>query len=271
MQNSSQKQPVTSRENKTIKYLHSLSDPKRRKQEGAFLIEGVKMVGEALREPGRVRLFVAAPTLSTGKGKLLLERAETEHVDILWISERLMDALAESKTPQPVMAVVSMKEHTEEVLVRPDRGLFVIAHELQDPGNLGTIIRTAEAAGAAGVGVTQNTADPYNAKAVRASMGSILRMPVVRINDLHDCIGRCKQNGFQTVALALSGSRTHFDLDLKKPTAMIVGQEGGGLPEEIVRHVDYRVRIPMSPVIDSLNVATSAAVFLYEALRQRAL
>lgn len=271
MQKSSPKQPVTSRENKTIKYLHSLSEPKHRKQEGAFLIEGVKMAGEALREPGRVRLFVAAPSLPEGKGRLLLERAETQSVEIFWISERLMDALSESKTPQPVMAVVSMKEYAEEALVKPGPGLFVIAHELQDPGNLGTIVRTAEAAGAAGVAVTQNTADPYNARAIRASMGSILRMPVVRINDVHDFIGRCKQNGFQTAALALSGSSTHFDLDLRKPTAVIVGQEGGGLPEDIVQRVDYRVRIPMSPTIDSLNVATASAVILYEALRQRTL
>ena len=96
-------------------------------------------------------------------------------------------------------------------------------------------------------------------------------MPAVRINDVHDFIGRCKQNGFQTAALALSGSSTHFDLDLRKPTAVIVGQEGGGLPEDIVQRVDYRVRIPMSPTIDSLNVATASAVILYEALRQRAL
>ncbi|HAK61175.1 MAG TPA: RNA methyltransferase [Nitrospiraceae bacterium] len=271
MQNLSQKQPVTSRENKTIKYLHSLLEPKHRKKEGVFLVEGIKMVGEALREPGRVRLFVAAPSLPAGKGRLLLERAETQSVEILWISERLTGALSESKTPQPVMAVVSMKEYAEEALVKPNPGLFVITHELQDPGNLGTIIRTAEAVGAAGVAVTQNTADPYNARAIRASMGSILRMPVVRLNDLHDCIGKYKQWGFQTVALAISGSTPHLDLDLRKPTTVIVGQEGGGLPEDIVQRVDYRVRIPMSPTIDSLNVATASAVILYEALRQRTL
>ena len=189
--------------------------------------------------------------------------------EVLWISERLMDAIAESKTPQPVMAVVAMKAHSEQALLANDAGLIVMAHQLQDPGNLGTIIRTAEAVGASGVAITSNTVDPFNPKAIRASMGSILRIPIVHSGDALAFIQTCKKKGFQTVATVLTGRTTHFDIDLKKPTVMVLGQEGAGLPQEIMADIDLQVRIPMASTIDSLNVATAAAVILYEAFRQR--
>jgi TrmH family RNA methyltransferase len=145
----------------------------------------------------------------------------------------------------------------------------VIAHQLQDPGNLGTIIRTVEAVGASGVAVTPRTVDAYNGKAIRGSMGSILRVPVVRIQNEHDFVGRCKERGFQAAALVLNGRVTPFELDLTVPTVIMLGQESSGLTAEELAGFDHRIRIPMAETIDSLNVATSSAVVLYEALRQR--
>lgn len=261
--------PITSRDNGIIKNLRALSDPRHRRKEQTLLIEGVKMVEEALRDNVGVTLVVAAPSLVQHHGKVVLKLAESRSVDVLWISEKVMDFLSESKTPQPVLAVVKMQEHTEDELLSLTPGLIIIAHELQDPGNLGTIIRTAEAVGASGLALSPHTVDPYSAKAVRASMGSILRVPVVRIADITSFIRLCQQSGFQTAATLLTGETSHFDADLLKPTAVIIGQEGGGLPQDIADHIDVRVRIPMSGTIDSLNVATATAVFLYEALRQR--
>lgn len=261
--------PITSKDNNAIKNLHSLVEPKNRKKEKAFLIEGVKMVEEALRDDLGVRMVVAAPSLVQHHGKGVLNLADRRGVDVLWISEKLMDAVSGTKTPQPVMAVVSMKEFSGEALLAQEARLIVVVHLLQDPGNLGTIIRTAEAVGASGIAVTSNTVDPYNAKAVRASMGSILRLPIAHIHDLPGFIRICKQRGFQTAATVLSGEKTHFDADLAKPTVVILGQEGAGLQRDIVSDIDLNIRIPMAESIDSLNVATAAAVILYEALRQR--
>ncbi len=269
MQKTSPHDPISSKDNSTAKHLRSLSEPKQRKKDKAFLIEGVKMVEEALREGFGVKLVIAEPSLTKHHGKGVIRLAESKNVPILWISERLMDTLSENKTPQPVMAEVQMKQHSEEALLANSAGLIVIANQLQDPGNLGTIIRTAEAVGASGVAVTLNTVDPYNAKAIRASMGSILRLPIVQCGEASAFIGRCRQKGFQTVATVLTGDKTHFDIDFTKPTAMILGQEGAGLPQDIMADIDLRVRIPMVPTIDSLNVATAAAVILYEAMRQR--
>jgi TrmH family RNA methyltransferase len=269
MQQSSPHTPVTSKDNSFVKRLRSLSEPKSRKKEKTFLIEGIKMVEEALRDNLGVKMVVAAPSLVQHHGKGVLKLAESRGIEILWISERLMDALSESKTPQPVMAEIAMKQHSEEELLANEAGLIIIAHQLQDPGNLGTIIRTAEAVGASGLAVTQNTVDPLNAKAIRASMGSILRLPVVPIGDLTPFMKTCKQQGFQTAATVLTAEKTHFDVDLRKPTVVVFGQEGAGLPQDIMPDIDLRIRIPMAATIDSLNVATAAAVILYEAMRQR--
>lgn len=269
MQQTSPHNPITSKDNSVVKHLRSLSEAKNRKKEKTFLIEGLKMVEEALRDNLGVKTVVAAPSLVQHHGKGVLKLAESRGIDVLWISERLMDALSESKTPQPVMAEVTMKQHSEEGLLANEAGLIIIAHLLQDPGNLGTIIRTAEAVGASGLAITQNTVDPFNAKAIRASMGSILRLPVVPIGDIDVFIKKCKQQGFQTAATVLAGEKTHFDIDLTKPTVLIFGQEGAGLPQDIMHDIDLRIRIPMAATIDSLNVATAAAVILYEAMRQR--
>jgi TrmH family RNA methyltransferase len=270
MQQTSPHTPITSKDNSIIKRLRSLSDPKHRKKEHAFLIEGVKMVEEALRDKAGISMVVAAPGLVQHHGKGVLKLAESRGVDVVWISSALMDALSENKTPQPVMAVVTMREHSPDALFSRDPGLIVVAHQLQDPGNLGTIIRTAEAVGASGMAITPNTVDPFNAKAIRASMGSILRLPIVHVGDLTAFMKTCRQKKYQTIATILTGDRTHFDIDLTKPTAVIFGQEGAGLPQEVLSTIDLQIRIPMADTIDSLNVATAAAVILYEVMRQRA-
>jgi TrmH family RNA methyltransferase len=252
-----------------VKYLHSLTDPKGRRKDKVFLIDGVKMVEEALQGGAPVRQVVAAPPLVQHHGRNIIALAQRSGAELLWVSERLMDTLSESKTPQPVLAVVEMRDSTEEELLAHQAGLIVLAHQLQDPGNLGTIIRTAEAVGASGVALTEHTVDAYNSKAVRASMGSILRVPVVKLQSGHAFVQACKERGFQTAALELNGRETPFEMDLTVPTLFMLGQESAGLSAEALADFDHRIRIPMAETIDSLNVAVSAAVVLYEAFRQR--
>lgn len=269
MDRTSPHNPLSSKENKTFKFLASLSDPKVRKKEQAFLIEGVKMVEEALRDKAGVRQVIAGTSLTQHHGRGIIKLAEHSGIPLLWLSDRLLGQLSDSKTPQPVMALVVMRQHAEEGLLDHPGKLIVLCHELQDPGNLGTIIRTAEAAGASGIAIAGNTVDAYNPKTLRASMGSLLRLPVVKVAELRVFLGKCQDKGFESAALTLVGGKTHFELDMKKPLVIIVGQEGAGLPEEISSLADHKVRIPMAETIESLNAATSVAVFLYEAIRQR--
>ncbi len=261
--------PLSSRDNHFVKFLRSLAEPKHRKKEQVFIIEGIKMVEEALRDAGDLVCVVAAPSLIRQHGKGLLRLAESKGIEVVWVTEQILDIVSESKTPQPVLAVVRMKRVSETALMKSVAGIFVVAHGLQDPGNLGTIIRTAEAAAAAGVGITRGTVDPYGQKAVRASMGSILRIPVVKIDDFSGFIEECVRNGFQTVGLAPSGRISVFDIDFTLPSVLIVGSEAAGLPEDVVRKLKISARIPMAEGIESLNAAAAASVVLYEAYRQR--
>lgn len=269
MQQNTPHNPITSRDNNVAKYLRSLSNIKTRKKQNALLLEGTKLVEEALRNNMEVTLVAASPDLLRHHGKGVLSLAESKAVRIIWLTNQLMDAISESKTPQPVFAVTKIKQFTEMDLLESNAGLIVIGHELQDPGNLGTIIRTAEAVGASGVAITSKTVDPFNSKTIRASMGSILRLPVVQIGDGKEFIKACKRKGYQTIATVIAGNLTHFDLDLRKSTVVILGQEGAGLPQDFLADIDIHVRIPMTKSIDSLNVSVAAAVILYEAVRQR--
>ena len=147
--------------------------------------------------------------------------------------------------------------------------MVVVAHLLQDPGNLGTIVRVTEAAGAGGVVTTPGTVDFYNPKALRATMGSIFRLPTLRTPSLEDFINNMKSKGYQVVAGMVSARIRYFDVDYTKPTVLLLGQEGAGLPLEAGSLTDQKVSIPMSTMIDSLNVASAASVILYEAVRQK--
>lgn len=269
MNRSAPHQPISSKDNQFAKFLRSLAEPKHRKKEQVFIIEGIKMVEEALRDAVGLVCVVAAPALIRRHGKGLLRLAESKGIEVVWVTEQILDIVAESKTPQPVLAVVRMRRVSETALMKSGAGIFVVAHGLQDPGNLGTIIRTAEAAGAAGVGITHGTVDPYSQKAVRASMGSILRVSVVKIDDFSGFIEECVRSGFQTIGLAPSGRISVFDIDFTRPSALIVGSEAAGLPEEVASKVRLSAKIPMAEGIESLNVAAAASVVLYEAYRQR--
>ena len=269
MERSTPHSPIASKDNRQIKYLKSLTDPQVRKRERAYLIEGTRMVEEALRDRAGVKQVIASPSLTRHHGRGIIRLAEETGADLLWISDRLLDSIAETKTPQPVLAIMEMREPNEDALLDDPARLIILCNRLQDPGNLGTIIRTAEAAGASGVAVTPSTVDAYNPKSIRASMGSILRLPVVKVQNEHNFVQACKKKGFQTAALVLNGRETPFELDLTVPTVVMLGQEGSGLPAEEVVDFDHRIRIPMAETIDSLNVAISAAVVLYEVVRQR--
>ena len=146
--------------------------------------------------------------------------------------------------------------------------LVVVAHDVQDPGNVGGIMRTAEAAGATAFVATASTADPFGWKALRGSMGSALRLPIAR-GEIADVLRALRTAGVETSALAPRAGRPLFDADFRQPSALILGSEGAGLPQDVLQQVDRHVTIPMQQPVESLNVGVAAALVLYEAYRQR--
>jgi TrmH family RNA methyltransferase len=200
------------------------------------------------------------------------------------VSKPVMEAIVDTQTPQGIAALVSRPYLELNDLFKENPDLLVIADELQDPGNLGAIIRTAEAAGASGLITTRYTVDPFNDKAIRASMGSALRLPITTGASRLEVASRCRDQGIRIIASRAQSPRTqnvvdsngqtvtssaYYEVDMTAPTALILGRESNGVSESWGNNADAFVHIPMSDGIESLNVAAAAAIVLYEAARQR--
>lgn len=261
---------ISSRSNKTVKYLKSLSLARNRLKEGRFVIEGVRIVEEALGRAGCVEKLVVTPHAATDdRAALLVESAREQGIDTLWVADRVADYIADTRTSQGILALARPVEFTEDDLEGGQIPVILVAHLLQDPGNLGTIIRVAEAAGVGGVVSTPGTVDFFNPKALRATMGSIFRMPTLRADSLDGFVERFRAKGYQILAAMVSAKKYYFEADLTKPTVVLLGQEAAGLPMEAYGLSDLQISIPMATMMDSLNVGSAASVILYEAVRQK--
>ena len=185
------------------------------------------------------------------------------------ISDAVCRHLSDTRTPQGVMALVKKQETPlEEILARDENPCLFLLENLQDPGNMGTILRTSEGAGVSGIIMNRESVDPYNPKVIRSTMGAIFRMPFVIVDDFEDVLCRLKEAGVRTFAAHLDGE-DFYRQDYRGGCAFFIGNEGNGLSEELAARADGRIRIPMKGQVESLNAAVAATVLMYETLRQR--
>lgn len=198
-----------------------------------------------------------------------LQRATTAGVPTHEVSDRTMDRLSPAKTPSGVLTLGRRPQWTDTSLWGRDNPLIVIAAAVQEPGNVGAIVRVTEAAGGTGVWFCDDSADPWSWRALRGSMGSSLRLPVLRRGSLDDALRAAEIHGVSVVAADADGATDLHALALRGATAFLVGSEGGGLPRSVLDRCATTVRIPMAAPVDSLNVATATALLVYEARRQR--
>jgi TrmH family RNA methyltransferase len=262
---------ITSKSNSTIKEIRLLKQAKYRHTRGEYFIEGVRLVEEALRQDVAVRKIAYSPRLEkTGRGAELLSTARTKipKVEWLYVSDEVLGTISDTQSHQGVLAVLEKEERSWEELWQRE-GIIILLHELQDPGNLGTIFRVADAGGAAGLILGQGTLDPYNPKVVRASMGSLFRLPFLVNQDLGSCLKILRTKGYRILASMIRGGPSFWEVDFSQPTAVLFGQEGAGLSKDLVAAADGSFTIPMSPSAESLNVAMAAGLVIYEALRQK--
>ncbi len=189
---------------------------------------------------------------------------------VLTVSPAVMDALSPVRTPSGVVALANARSSALEHMLTPSPPLVVIASDVQDPGNAGAIIRSAEAGGATGVVFTGASADPWGWKALRAAMGSTFRLPVVRKPDVRHACDELRRAGLRLHAAVPQGGIPLERVDLRPAAALLLGGEGGGLTNEVLLLADEHVTIPMAAPVESLNVAVAAALLVYEARRQRA-
>ena len=254
---------ISSTSNAKVKNIMNLKkSAKARKKEKCFLVEGPRMFFEIPKDR------IEECYLTEEFEDKYAEELKGWHYEL--ISENVCKHLSDTKTPQGVIAVVRRTEPSiEELLHKEKNPCFFLLENLQDPGNLGTIVRTAEGAGVTGIIMNRETVDIYNPKVIRSTMGSIYRMPFLYAEDFAGAIGSVRQAGVSVYAAHLKGKTSYIKQDYRRGTAFLIGNEGNGLREETADLADVYIRIPMEGQVESLNAAVAASVLMYEAHRQR--
>lgn len=237
--------------------------------EGYCAIEGLRILEEAIRSGLRFQAVFFSETAAARAERLLPQLGA--QVETLLLPDKLFASVVPSEAPQGVAALVRWKDFTlEEVLAKAAGGPLLAIAGVQDPGNLGTILRSAEAFGAGGVVLGEGTVSPFNPKVVRASAGSVFRLPLARAN-LSDAIGRMKTLGIRLLATASHKGTPLDQANLSRPIAIFIGSEGAGIGRDVIKAMDEVVAIPQAPQVDSLNVGVATSIVLYEVARQKAL
>ncbi len=235
-----------------------------------LLLDGVHLVLEALAAGIRVDEAAVANTAREDPALHdLLSALGRAKVEVTTVSTAVMDALSPVRTPSPIVALAVRPPSRESAIFPADRSLAVIAVDIQDPGNVGAIVRVAEAAGATGVVAAGASADPFGWKALRGSMGSALRLPVTSRVGVDEAMASARAAGCRVIAATPRGGEPVFSANLRGPIAILIGGEGPGLPSAVIESADVPVTIPMQAPVESLNAAVTAALVLYEARRQR--
>jgi TrmH family RNA methyltransferase len=262
---------VEGRHNALVKQLRQAFSRAERTDDGDCAIEGVRIVEEATRSGLRFRAVFFRESAQDRADRLLPQIGA--HVETLLLPDKLFDGAVPSDTPQGVAALVRLKEFSiEDLLERLHVGPVIVLVGLQDPGNLGTILRSAEAFGSAGVVTGEGTVSPFNSKVIRASAGSAFRLPLVvakSAGGLEEIFSRFKAHGVRLIA---TSSHKGTPLDQAKLTgavAVFVGNEGSGVPRDLISRMDETVVIPHTPQVESLNAGVAGSIVLYEAARQR--
>lgn len=264
---------ITSTSNPRMKEIIQLRKKSRmRTKTGTFLVEGLRMVRE-IPEERLVQLYATEEFLKKHR------KEPIPGTEVMLVSPEVFAYISDTKTPQGVLAVVRQSMFTQKEILAKCPGKsgtgtgrpahLLVLDNIQDPGNLGTIFRTAEAAGVTGILLSRDCADIYNPKTIRSTMGAIFRMPFVYTDDLPGAVNSLKKHDIRVFAAHLEGERAYDEEDYRQGSAFLIGNEGSGLRPEVAACADVLVRIPMEGMAESLNAAVAAAVLMFEVSRQR--
>lgn len=257
---------ITSVQNTLIKQVQALHQKKYRTEYGVFLIEGYKNVCEALNS----NLSIENIFIKEGFAKELNNFPEDE---IIEVTESVMKKMSTTENPPDVIAIAHQYNYTLENIMEDENPLILVLEYIKDPGNLGTIIRTAKAGGVSGIILTDETVDIYNPKTVRSSSGNLWKMPIITIKDKYK-IKSCllKYKPFQFLATSVIENKKadlYFDIDYNNSTVIFFGSESQGLSQELIEQTDRLITVPMNKEVESLNLSISVGVIVYESVRQK--
>ena len=262
---------IVSPQNKFIKLAASLKLKKYRDELGLFIVEGVRLVEEAAHSNWLIETCIyTSEALQQERVQGILTGLQAKNCRMIQVPAIIYDKITDTKAPQGIMAIVQKYAYQiSDVLASGKQPFLVVLDELQDPGNVGTIIRTAAAAGSTGVILTKGCTDVFASKAVRASMGSIFHIPIFEGLTNREIVSYMAQHEIDILATSLESSNVYFKVNLNKSIAVVFGNEGNGVSHELLEQAQDRLYIPLLGQVESLNVAASAAIILYEVVRQR--
>lgn len=255
---------ITSTGNAQVKELLQLQKKSKvRNERNIFLVEGIKMFLEAPRN--RIeKVFISETLFNRKKQELNLDGLKVEI-----LSDKVFSHVSDTKTPQGILCIMRQKKtKLEEIFAQKPEHLMILDN-LQDPGNLGTIVRTAEGAGVSGIILSKDCVDIYNPKTIRSTMGSIYRMPFLYVEDLENTIEEVKKQDIKVYAAHLQGKNNYDEENYKTGCAFLIGNEGNGLRDEIAKKADIWVKIKMHGEVESLNAAIASSILMFEVCRQR--
>ena len=250
---------IDSIHNKIIKEINALKNKKDRDKRGLFILEGERLISE-IPTDWEIR-YIAVAKGYTGK------RGYSENVYIM--PDSLFEKISDTVNPQGILAVCGIKEFDVRNADFKGNPFYVMLENVMDPGNMGTIIRTADAAGADGIFLSKGCVDIYNPKVIRSTMGSVFHLPIYRNVNATAFVKRMNSEGITTLAAHLRGNTTPYNVDMRKGCAVIIGNEAKGLSDELSDEASSLVRIPMPGKAESMNAGIAAGILIYEAVRQR--
>ena len=247
---------ITSKDNEIIKNIKKLKEKKYRLD--SYIVEGIKMVKEAINENQEIALIAIREDFKID--------FDTKKIKIVTISNKIFNDISDVKTPQGILAVIKKNQNNQ---IETNSNYILALDSLQDPGNMGTIIRTADSANINQIIINKTTVDPYSPKVIRSTMGAIYRTNIIEVEDLKATLKEMKSKGFQIITTDLKATQSIYDINYNNKTVVVIGNEANGVSQEILQTADKKVIIPMLGKTESLNASIAASIMIYEYVRQK--
>lgn len=247
---------ITSKDNEIIKNIKKLKEKKYRLD--SYIVEGIKMVKEAISENQEIALIAIREDFKID--------FDTKKMKIVTISNKIFNDISDVKTPQGILAVIKKNQNNQ---IETNSDYILALDSLQDPGNMGTIIRTADSANINQIIINKTTVDPYSPKVIRSTMGAIYRTNIIEVEDLKATLKEMKSKGFQIITTDLKATQSIYDINYNNKTVVVIGNEANGVSQEILQTADKKVIIPMLGKTESLNASIAASIMIYEYVRQK--
>lgn len=259
-------QTITSKDNELIKHIRKLKDKKYRDESNEYVVEGVKLVEEAVKENAKIKqIIVCEDTTRTYEipTHIMLEIAKYECISV---SNKIFNIITQVTNPQGIMAII--EKNAQDAQIDYSQDIIVVLDDVQDPGNLGTILRTVDSIGLNQIIVSKGTADAFNSKVVRSTMGAIFRIKIIEVENLVQEIKEMRKHHFKLMVTSLQTKNSIYDIDFNKKI-IVIGNEANGVSKEIQDMADEKAKIPMLGRTESLNASVAAGVVMYEYVRQK--